>query len=140
MGSKPTEKIMVICRWCDREESYFELRQNEHTGKWNIWDNNLGTFHSCDKNPQLKKEREEYEARKQLYKINKIPIFCYTCQKSFPRLEPCSHILADGFIPGKDNASFYADTRQAEEKRNLIKMKIKQQNEPKPLDPQRKLF
>jgi len=127
---------MTKCNWCDRDEQYFELRQNEHTGKWIIWDNNLGTFHSCNQNPQQKKEREDYEARKKLFLFNKVPILCSICSKKYSRLEPCSHILADGFIPGKDNASFYSNSREAEERRNLIKIR----NTPEPFNPQRKLF
>lgn len=142
---------MVKCNWCDKEEPYFELRQNEHSGKWNIWDNNLGLFHSCPQNKQQQREKEDYEARKQLIEHNKmmfsIPVYCNTCGKSFPALEPCSHIVADGYITGKDNASFYANTKQAEEKRKLIKKQMQRKkeieslkNKPKKFSPQRKLF
>jgi hypothetical protein len=135
---------LINCNWCSREEAYFELRQNEQTGKWKIWDNNLGIFHNCPENISDQREKDEYEARKKLLKdkkmISKIPLFCITCQKSFLPREPCSHILADGYIVGKDDSRFYANTKQAEEKRNLIKKQLKIKNTPKPFSPQRKLF
>ena len=122
-----------------------ELRMDEVTSKYKTWDTNLGLWHDCKESPEakrkkaneeFKKEREEQLLKQRQQKANllKTPVFCYQCKCARYPIDPCEHMIADGFEKGVDGSNFYSDTFESIERRKYLKQKMKTAKEPQKIN------
>jgi len=105
---------------------------DEISGKTRLWDSNMNFWHECTKSPQAKKKKKDEEFQKELLQIRKAkiallktPVFCFHCQKSVKPIQPCKHMLEDGFEVGVDGSDFYSDSYKARDRRKYLKKKMK---------------
>lgn len=128
------------CTFCGMP--HMEWRMDENVGKSRLWDNNMNFWHDCKESPEAKKKEADLmwkkkraavlkeERQKKIIKL-KTPIYCVKCVKSFKPIEPCKHMIEDGFELGVDGGDFYADTFKAIERRRQLQEKKNQSKQQK---------
>ena len=92
-----------------------------------------GSKHMCGG-----KQRQELEFWGRKWKDDiryTVPIWCYVCEKTYPRDAVCNHILSDGFIEGVDTCEFYSDRWSAVKNRERLKAARKKASEVNEYDP-----